>query len=181
MEEAKVSCVVSEVTFRSTWVWGLVARTNHLVRALECSVPPPWPPQRGGGWRLSSTTSGQWFNQLCLCNSSVQFSCSVMSDSLWPHGLQHATLPCPSLSPRVCSNLCLLSWWCHPTISSSVALFSCPQSFPASRSCTRNRLFSSGGQSIGASTSASVLPMNIQGWFPLGGFPCWLRWKRIHL
>ena len=88
---------------------------------------------------------------------------------LWPLGLQHASLPCPSLSPKVCSNSCQLSQWCHPTISSSVASFSpCPQFFPASGSFAMNWLFASGGQSIGASASASVLPMNIQGWFPLG-------------
>ena len=86
-----------------------------------------------------------------------------MSDSLWPHGLQHARLPCPSLFPRVCSNSCPLSWWCHPTISSSVVPFSsCPQSFPAWGS------FLSGGQNTEASASTSVLSMNIQGWFPLG-------------
>ena len=99
------------------------------------------------------------------------FSHSVMSDSLQPHGLQHARLPCPSLSPGVCSNSCPLNWWCHPTISSSVAHFSfCPQSFPASGLFPMSQLFASGGQSIGASVSASasVLPMNIQGWFPLG-------------
>ena len=90
----------------------------------------------------------------------------VVSDSLWPHGLQHASLPCPLLSLRVCSNSCLLSQWCHPTISLSSALFSCPQSFPASGSFPVSWLFASGGQKIVA--SASVLPMNIQGWFPLG-------------
>ena len=79
------------------------------------------------------------------------FSCSVMSDSLWPYGLQHTRLPCPSLSPRVCSNSCSLSRWCHPTISSSVTHFSCHQSFPASGSFPVSRLFASGGQSIGAS------------------------------
>ena len=90
-----------------------------------------------------------------------------MSDSLRPHGLQHARLSCPSLSPRVCSNSCPSSWWCYPTISSSVVPFSsCPQSFPASRSFPVSRLFALGCQSIGASTS--VLSMNIQGWFPLG-------------
>ena len=89
-----------------------------------------------------------------------------MSDSLWAHGLQHARLPCSS-SPRVCSNSCPLSQWCHATISSSVVPFSsCPQSFPASGSFPRSRLFASGGQSIGA--SASVLPVNTQDWFPLG-------------
>ena len=92
-----------------------------------------------------------------------------MSDSLWPHGLQHARLPCPSLSPGVCSNSCSLSWWCRPTISSSVIPFSsCSQSFPASESFPMSQLFTSSGHSIGASASASVLPMNIQGWFPLG-------------
>ena len=91
-----------------------------------------------------------------------------MSDSLWPHGLQHARLPYPSLSPGVHSNSCPLSWWCHPTISSSIIAFSSPQSYPASGSFPVSWLFTSGGQSIRASASASVLPMNIQGWFPLG-------------
>ena len=92
-----------------------------------------------------------------------------MSNSLQPHELQHARLPCPSLSPVACSNSCPLSWWCHLTISSSVAPFSsCPQSFPASGSFPISQLFTSGGQSIWASASASVLPMNFQGWFPLG-------------
>ena len=93
---------------------------------------------------------------------------SVMSNSLRPHELQNARLPWPSLSPRVCSNSCPLSWWCYPAISSSVVPFSCLQSFPASRSFSMSQLFTSGGQSIGALASASVLPMNIQGWFPLG-------------
>ena len=97
------------------------------------------------------------------------FSCSVMSDSLWPHGLQNTRLPCPSLSPWVFSNSCPLSQWCHPTISTSVVPFSfCLQFFPASGSFSMSQLLTSGGQSIGASTSASVLPMNIQGRFPLG-------------
>ena len=99
------------------------------------------------------------------------FSHSFVSDSLWPHGWQFTRLPCPSLSLGVCSNSCPLSWWCQPTISSSVTSFtSCPQSFPTSGSFPVSWLFTSGGQSIGASASASasVLPMNIQGWFPLG-------------
>ena len=92
-----------------------------------------------------------------------------MSDSLRPHGLQQARLPCPSLSPRACSNSCPLSQWCHPTISSSVVPFSsCLQSFPTSGSFPMSQLFASGGQSIRASPSASVLPMNIHSWFPLG-------------
>ena len=98
---------------------------------------------------------------------SVQFSRSVLSDSLRPHGLQYARLPCPSPSPGGCSNSCPSSWWCHPTISFSVIpFFSCLQSFPASGSLLMCQFFTSGGQSIGA--SASVLPMNIQDWFPLG-------------
>ena len=109
--------------------------------------------------RISSVILSAWL-------SALLFSHSILSNSLWPHGLQHANLLCPSLPPRVCSNLCPLSWWCHPTVSSSVAPFSsCPQSFPASESFPLSRLLS-GDQSIGS--SASVLPVNIQGWFPLG-------------
>ena len=104
---------------------------------------------------------------------SVQFSCSVMSDSLWPHGLQHNRPPCPSPTPGACSNSCPLRQWCHPTISSSVVPFSsCLQSFPASRSFPNSWFFSSGEQSIEVSASASVLPANIQDWFPLG----WTGW-----
>ena len=99
----------------------------------------------------------------------VQFSHSVMSNSLWPHGLQHARPPCPSPTPGVYSNSCALSLWCHPTISSSFVPFSsCLQSFPASGSFQVSQFFASGGQSTGVSASASVLPMNIQDWFPLG-------------
>ena len=103
------------------------------------------------------------------------FICSVMSDSLQPHGLQHARLPYHLPSPRTCSNSGPLSWLCHPTISSSIFPFSsCPQSFLASGSFLMSQLFASGGQSIGVSASASVFPMNIQDWFPLGltGFIC---------
>ena len=103
--------------------------------------------------------------------SSVR--CSVVSDSLRPHGLQHTRLPCPSPTPETYSNSCPLSQWCHPTISSSVVPFSSYlQSFPATRSFQMSQLFTSGGQSIGVSASASVLPMNIQDWFPLG----WTGW-----
>jgi len=94
--------------------------------------------------------------------SSVQFRCSVMSDSLQPHRWQHTRLPCPSPTPGACSNSSPSSWWCHPTISSSVIpFFSCLQSFPASGSFPMSQFFASGGQSIGVSASASVLPMNI--------------------
>ena len=92
-----------------------------------------------------------------------------MSNVLWPYGLQNPRLPCPSLSTRACSNSGQLSQWCHPAISFSIVPFSfCPQSFPASGSFLMSQLFSSGSQSIGASASTSVLPMNIQGWCPLG-------------
>ena len=100
--------------------------------------------------------------------SSVQFSRSVMSNPLWSHGLQHARLPCTS-TPETCSNLCALSQWCLPTISSSaVPLSSCLTSFPASGSLPMSQLFTSGSQSIRASASTSVPPMNIQDWFSLG-------------
>ena len=99
--------------------------------------------------------------------ADLLFSCSVMSNSLWSHGLQHAQFPCPPLSPGVCSNSCPLSRWRHPTIQSSVTPLSCPQSFPES-SFPMSQLFASSGQSIGASALASVLPMSVQSWFPLG-------------
>ena len=105
--------------------------------------------------------------------SSFQFSHSVVSNSLWPYELQHASPPCPSPTPGNYPNSCPLSRWCHPTISSSVVPFSfCLQSFPASRSFQMSCLFASGGQSIGVSASASVLPMNAQDWFPLW----WTGW-----
>ena len=109
-------------------------------------------------------------NSLITSFSLAQFnSVTVVPDSLWPHGLQHARPPCPSPIPRVYSNSCPLSWWYHPSISSSVIPFSSHlQSFPASGSFPVSQLFVSGGQSIGVSASASVLPMNIQDWFPLG-------------
>ena len=96
----------------------------------------------------------------------VQFSCSVLFDSLWPHGLQHARFSCPSPAPRAYSNSCPSIQWCHTTISFSVVPFSsCLQSFPASGSSPMSQFFTSGGQSIGVSASASVLPMNIRNWF----------------
>ena len=105
--------------------------------------------------------------------NSVQFSHSVVSDSLWPHRLQHARLPCLSPTPGACSNSCPSSQWCHPTISSPVVPFSsCLQSFEASGSFLMSQFFQSCGQSIGASASASVLPMNIQNRFSLG----WTGW-----
>ena len=101
--------------------------------------------------------------------SDIQFSsvAQVMSNSLWPHGMQHTRPPCQSPTPEVYSNSCPLSQWCHPTISFSVTPFSCLQSFPASGSFKMNWLFASGGKSIGTSALASILPMNIQGWFSI--------------
>ena len=105
--------------------------------------------------------------------SSVQLSCSVMSDSLWPHELQHARPPCPSPTAGVYPNPCPLSRWCHPTISSSVIPFSsCPQSFSATGYFKISQLFASGGQSIGVSASTSVLSINTQDWSPLR----WTHW-----
>ena len=106
---------------------------------------------------------------LYVCQSVSQFSHSAVSDSLWARGLQHSRLPWPSPTPGACSNSCPSSRWCQPTISSSVILFSCLQSFPASGSSPMRLFFISGGQSIGVSASASVLPMNTQDWSPLGG------------
>ena len=101
--------------------------------------------------------------------NSVQLSHSAVSNSLWPHGLKHARPPCLSPTPRVYSNSCPLSRWCHPTISFSLVPFSSHfQSFPASGSFPVSQFFAAGGQSFGVSASASVLPMNIHDWFPLG-------------
>ena len=122
-------------------------------------------------WRLTCRTGrGCWL----YTESSVQFSRSVVSDSLQPHELQHARPPCPSPTPGVYPNSCPSSQWCHPAISSSVVPFSsCSQSLPASGSFPMSQLFAWGGQSIGVSASASVLPMNTQDWSPLG-WTCWI-------
>ena len=125
-------------------------------------------------WQYSVPWSTMTKRSRKYCSQSAQFSHSVVSNSLWPHGLQHARLPCPSPTPRAYSKSCLLSLWCHPTISSSVIPFSsCLQFFLASGYFPMSQFFILGGQSIGVSTSASVLPMNIQDWFPLG----WTIWS----
>ena len=123
-------------------------------------------------WPNTASNNSKKFLDIFI--TSVQFSCSVVSDSLWPQssGLQNTRTHCPSPTPRVYSNSYPLSQWCHPTISSSVISSSLLQSFPASGSFQINQFFTSGGQSIGVSTSVSVLPMNIQDWFPLG----WTGW-----
>ena len=122
-----------------------------------------------------------WFTCITLFNPrfkySVQFSHSVVSDSLRPHELQHARPPCPSPTPRVYPNSCQSSRWCHPAISSSVIPFSsCPQSLPASESFPMSQLFAWGGQSTGASALASFLPEKSQGWCPLE----WTDWISLH-
>jgi len=119
------------------------------------------------GYYFSCVINEPWFLLSMLLLQS-QFSCSVVSDCLRPHELQHTRPPCPSPTPGVHSNSCPLNRWCHPTILSSVVPFSCLQSFPASGSFQMSQFFTSSGQSIGVSASASVLPMNIQDWFPLG-------------
>ena len=116
--------------------------------------------------KLAHNAFQVYYILLLLC--SVQFSLSVVSDSLRPHELQHARPPCPSPTPGVHPNPCPLSWWCHPASSSSVIPFSsCPQSLPASESFPMSQLFAWGGQSTGVSASALVLPMNTQDWSPL--------------
>ena len=121
--------------------------------------------------RGAQGAAGEWWR--AQSPTSVQFSHSVVSDSLQPHESQHARPPCPSSTPRVYSKLCPLSRWCQPAISSSVIPFSsCPQSLPESESFPMSQLFASGGQSTGVSASASVLPMNTQDWSPLE----WTGW-----
>ena len=148
-----------------------------ILMRLKCSLPNGAIISSLYRWRNWDT--GRWkklpkVTPLVGCRtSSVQFSHSVLSDSLQPHGLQHSRPSCPSPNPRVYSNSCPSSQWCHPAISFSVIPFSsCPQSLPASGSFQMSQLFASGAQSIGVSASTSVLPMNFQDWFPLG----WTGW-----
>ena len=147
---------------------GKVYHAHELGELLLLKVP--WSPRQSKD-SLLSPSRYQW--HLPQNSIQFQFSPSVVSDSLRPHRLQHARLPCPSPTPGVYSNSCPLSQWCHPTISPSVIPFSsCLQSFPILGSFPVCQFFTSGGQSIGVSASASVLPMNIQDWFPSG----WTGW-----
>ena len=143
---------------------------------MECDVflsPKEQKSWKADYFYLSKSTVLLAVISLGSSTSPVQFSRSVVSDSLQPHGLQHARLPCPSPTPGVDPNSCPLSQWCYPTISSSVIPFASHlQSFPASGSFQMSQLFTSGSQSIGVSASVSVLPMNIQDWFALG----WTGW-----
>ena len=200
------------ISFSNAWKWKLKVKSLSHVQLLATlwtaayQAPPSMGLSRQEYWRgVPLPSPWRSWGRIKHSNPPVVFltlgcssepllllsSCSVVSDSLWPHGLKHARLPCPSPSSGVCSNSCLLSQWCHPTISSSAIPFSSfPQSFPRSRSFPMSQLFASGGQRIGASVSASVLPMNIQGWFPLGlnhrlKKKIWITsfsvfWKMIH-
>ena len=146
---------------KGEWEWGGWQGSGHAAHYV-------WVMLRSLHFSPSNTgnTSGVLF-------SSVQFSHSVVSDSLQSHGAQHAGPPCPSPTSRVYPNSCALSRWCHPTISSSVINFSsCSQSFPAPGSFPMSQLLASGGQSIGVSASTSVLPMSTQDWSPLGWTGC---------
>jgi len=166
-----------------TWVWSLGQEDPLEMEMVTNSSILAWRIQGKNGetcWatvygvtrvRHDSVTKSTKHSKTGL-RSSVQFSRSVMSNSLWPHGLQHARPPCSSPTPGAYSNSCPLSQWCHPSISSSVISFSRPQSFPASGSFPITQFFASGGQSIGVSASTSVFPMNAQDWSPLG----WTGW-----
>ena len=169
----------SDTTERLLFDFSLSCIGERHGNPLQCSCLEN--PRDGGAWWPAVYGVAQSWTQLKRLSSSsktlqkhsVQFSRSVMSDSLWPHEPQHARPPCPSPTPKVHSNPRPLSRWCHPTISSFVVPFSsCPQSFPASGSFPKSQFFASGGQSIGVSASASVLPVNIQDWFPLE----WTGW-----
>ena len=153
-------------------LWPLWTSVSPFAKLLWSLPPEGAVRMRGNGQKVPGSVCP---HHKCPVNCSLLFSWvhSVMSDSLRPHGLQHTRLPCPSPTPGACSNSCPLNQWCHPAISSSVVPFSsCPQSFRASGSFPISHFFTSDGQSIGASASASVLPMNIQDWFPLG----WTGW-----
>ena len=156
----------------------ILSKSNWLILLLKCilyTILSAWVDSKSPSHFLSNF-DGRKSTETLEKNrntTSVQFNRSVVSDSLWPHEPQHARPPCPSPTPGVYPNPCPLSWWCHPTISSSVVPFSsCPQSLPASGSFPMSQLFTSGGQSIGVSASTSVLPMNTQDWFPLE----WTGW-----
>ena len=148
---------------------GLQPITPNIAIALLLIIARTWKQPR-------CPSTNEWIKSMWYIYTmeySVQFSHSVVSDSLWPHEPQHTRPPCPSPTPRTYSNSCPSSWWCHPAILSSVVPFSsCPQSLPASGSFPMTQLFTWGGQSVGVSASAPVLPMNTQDWSPLR----WTGW-----
>ena len=155
------------LSHKKEWIW---------VTSSEVDEPRACYTEWNGQWKCWTCGLGSIPSRgtkIPPATSVSQFSRSVISDSLRLHGVQHSRLPCPSPTPRAYSNSCPLSQWCHPTISSSVIPFSfCLQSFPTSGYFQMSQLFTSGGQNIRVSASISVLPMNIQDWFPLG----WTGW-----
>ena len=168
-------CVSVHVPPASILTWASSAMLLNTVPELKWPGSPYSPitglkgQVRGFCTRFPMSEQDWTKAQRVILFSSVQFSCSVVSDSLQPHESQHSRPPCPSPTPGVYSNSCPSSRWCHPAISSSIVPFSsCPQSLPASGSFPMSQLFASGGQNIGVSASASVLPMNTQGWSLLG-------------
>ena len=185
--QISISCEIFEIHLHiknhSLFIWNTNVTSSPIFLLNQATLPPAHDYSyssilfivlclstvgtRGKPYALHFSFS--YSQQLPLNFILLLFSPSVVSDSLWPHGLQHARLPCPLPTPGVCSNSCPLNRWCHPTISSSVVPFSsCPQSFPALGSFPVSWLFALGGQSTGTSASASVLPVDIQGWFPSG-------------
>ena len=159
---------------QGTWVWSLgwedPLEKGKATHSSILAYRIAWTIQSHAAMKLKDTCSLE--EKLWSTFSSVQFSHSVMSDSLRPHELQHARPPCPSRSPGAYTNSSPLSQWCHLTIASSVIPFSCPQSSPASGSFQMSQLFAWGGQSIRVSASTSVIPMNSKDWSPLG----WTGW-----
>ena len=159
---------------QGTWVWSLgwedPLEKGKATHSSILAYRIAWTIQSHAAMKLKDTCSLE--EKLWSTFSSVQFSHSVMSDSLRPHELQHARPPCPSRNPGAYTNSCPLSQWCHLTIASSVIPFSCPQSSPASGSFQMSQLFAWGGQSIRVSASTSVIPMNSKDWSPLG----WTGW-----
>ena len=141
---------------------GLILQSKGLLKVFSSSTVQKH--------KFFSSQPSLWSNS--HSHTSVQFSNSVVSNSLCPHGLQHTRPPCPSPTLGACSNSCPSSWWCYPSISASVISSFCLQSFPASGSFLASQFFTSGGQSIGVLASASVLPMNIQDCFPSGWTGC---------
>ena len=157
----------TKMSILETFIQHCIGSYGHSNLARKTNKSPNWKRRRKTvtvcGWH------GTLHRKILRCFKKyfvIVFKYSVMPDFLWPSGLQNARLPCPTVSPGVCSNSCPLSQSCHPAISFYVAPFSCSQSFPTLESFPMSQLSASGGQIIGA--SASVLPINIQGWFPLG-------------
>ena len=156
-----MGCIVHGVTKRWTWLGDFHFQLTSSTLSKMCNFP-------------DFIVFHNCHTDMLLLDNDVQFSCSVMSDSLWPHGLQQARLPCQSPAPWAYSNSCPSSWWCRPAISSSIIPFSsCLQSSPALMSSQMSQFFTWVAKVLGVSASASILQINIQDWFPLG-WTCWI-------